>query len=228
MNTSTQLSAARVDIDYEDDIIADVDKYVVKHQVQPLSAKQQRFVQLYVYQDLTNTDCAHRAGYKHPGVIASRILHDPQFRHVQDKIKDLQECEQKKYEITFDKVARDLKTIRDAALEDGSYGAAVNAEMGRAKLAGLMVDRKEIKHGTIDQMDRAEVESRLRQLIESNQLAPVLQSRIEKMEKMEKMEEVEEKVEEEEDQGEEYSSPDVESDEELVEEVEEVEEEIED
>jgi hypothetical protein len=152
-------------------------------------------------------------------------LHDPQFRHVQDKIKDLQECEQKKYEITFDKVARDLKTIRDAALEDGSYGAAVNAEMGRAKLAGLMVDRKEIKHGTIDQMDRAEVESRLRQLIESNQLAPVLQSRIEKMEKME---EVEEKVEEEEDQGEEYSSPDVESDEELVEEVEEVEEEIED
>jgi len=225
MNTSTQLSAARVDIDHEDDIIADVDKYVVKHQVQPLSAKQQRFVQLYVYQDLTNTDCAHRAGYKHPGVIASRILHDPQFRHVQDKIKDLQECEQKKYEITFDKVARDLKTIRDAALEDGSYGAAVNAEMGRAKLAGLMVDRKEIKHGTIDQMDRAEVESRLRQLIESNQLAPVLQSRIEKMEKME---EVEEKVEEEEDQGEEYSSPDVESDEELVEEVEEVEEEIED
>ena len=227
MNTSTQLSAARVDIDHEDDIIADVDKYVVKHQVQPLSAKQQRFVQLYVYQDLTNTDCAHRAGYKHPGVIASRILHDPQFRHVQDKIKDLQECEQKKYEITFDKVARDLKTIRDAALEDGSYGAAVNAEMGRAKLAGLMVDRKEIKHGTIDQMDRAEVESRLRQLIESNQLAPVLEARI-KQKATDITDITDDEVEIEEDQGEEYSSPDVESDEELVEEVEEVEEEIED
>ena len=53
-------------------------------------------------------------------------------------------------------------------------------------------------------MDRAEVESRLRQLIESNQLAPVLEARIEN------------------------SSPDVESDEEFVEEVEEVEEEIED
>tara|TARA_R110000803_G_scaffold204305_1_gene270223 strand:- start:661 stop:1137 length:477 start_codon:yes stop_codon:yes gene_type:complete len=158
-------------------------------------------------------------------------LHDPQFRHVQDKIKDLQECEQKKYEITFDKVARDLKTIRDAALEDGSYGAAVNAEMGRAKLAGLMVDRKEIKHGTIDQMDRAEVESRLRQLIESNQLAPVLEARIKQKatditDITDDEVEIEEKVEE--DQVEEYSSPDVESDEELVEEVEEVEEEIED
>ena len=208
MNTHSQpVAQARVDIDREDDIIADVDKYVVKQKVQPLTSKQQKFVQLFVYQDLTNSECAFRAGYKHPKVVASQLLHHPDFRHVQDKIQELQEGEQKKYEITFDKVARDLKVIRDAALEDGSYGAAVSAELGRAKLAGLMVERKEIKHGSIDQMDRAEVESRLRQLIESNQLAPVLEARIEN------------------------SSPDVESDEELVdeiEEVEEVEEEIED
>ena len=205
MNTHSQpVAQARVDIDREDDIIADVDKYVVKQKVQPLTSKQQKFVQLFVYQDLTNSECAFRAGYKHPKVVASQLLHHPDFRHFQDKIQELQEGEQKKYEITFDKVARDLKVIRDAALEDGSYGAAVSAELGRAKLAGLMVERKEIKHGSIDQMDRAEVESRLRQLIESNQLSPVLESRIEN------------------------SSPDVESDEELVEEFEEVEEEIED
>ena len=205
MNTHSQpVAQARVDIDREDDIIADVDKYVVKQKVQPLTSKQQKFVQLFVYQDLTNSECAFRAGYKHPKVVASQLLHHPDFRHVQDKIQELQEGEQKKYEITFDKVARDLKVIRDAALEDGSYGAAVSAELGRAKLAGLMVERKEIKHGSIDQMDRAEVESRLKQLIESNQLSPVLESRIEN------------------------SSPDVESDEELVEEFEEVEEEIED
>ena len=205
MNTHSQpVAQARVDIDREDDIIADVDKYVVKQKTQPLTSKQQKFVQLFVYQDLTNSECAFRAGYKHPKVVASQLLHHPDFRHVQDKIQDLQEGEQKKYEITVDKVARDPKVIRDAALEDGSYGAAVSAELGRAKLAGLMVERKEIKHGSIDQMDRAEVESRLRQLIESNQLAPVLEARIEN------------------------SSPDVESDEELVEEIEEVEEEIED
>ena len=205
MNTHSQpVAQARVDIDREDDIIADVDKYVVKQKVQPLTSKQQKFVQLFVYQDLTNSECAFRAGYKHPKVVASQLLHHPDFRHVQETIKDLQEGYEKKYEITFDKVARDLKVIRDAALEDGSYGAAVSAELGRAKLAGLMVERKEIKHGSIDQMDRAEVESRLKQLIESNQLSPVLESRIEN------------------------SSPDVESDEELVEEFEEVEEEIED
>ena len=205
MNTHSQpVAQARVDIDREDDIIADVDKYVVKQKVQPLTSKQQKFVQLFVYQDLTNSECAFRAGYKYTKVVASQLLHHPDFRHVQDKIQELQEGEQKKYEITFDKVARDLKVIRDAALEDGSYGAAVSAELGRAKLAGLMVERKEIKHGSIDQMDRAEVESRLKQLIESNPLSPVLEARIEN------------------------SSPDVESDEELVEEFEEVEEEIED
>ena len=201
MNTHSQpVAQARVDIDREDDIIADVDKYVVKQKVQPLTSKQQKFVQLFVYQDLTNSECAFRAGYKHPKVVASQLLHHPDFRHVQDKIQELQEGEQKKYEITFDKVARDLKVIRDAALEDGSYGAAVSEELGRAKLAGLMVERKEIKHGSIDQMDRAEVESRLRQLIESNQLAPVLEARIEN------------------------SSPDVESDEEFVEEFEDIDE----
>ena len=189
-----------VDIDPEDDIASDANKYLIKKKKQTLTKKQQKFVQLYVYQDLTNTDCAHRAGYQFPEVVAPRLLHSPEYRHLQEKIKELQEGEQKKYEITFDKVARDLKTIRDAALEDGSYGAAVSAELGRAKLAGLMVERKEIKHGSIDQMDRAEVESRLRQLIESNQLAPVLEARIEN------------------------SSPDVESDEELVDEVEDIDE----
>ena len=200
-----------VDIDPEDDIASDANKYLIKQKKQTLTKKQQKFVQLYVYQDLTNTDCAHRAGYRFPEVVAPRLLHSPEYRHIQEKIRELQEGEQKKYEITFDKVARDLKVIRDAALEDGSYGAAVSAELGRAKLAGLMVERKEIKHGSIDQMDRAEVESRLRQLIDSNQLAPVLEARIEN------------------------SSPDVESDEELVEEFEdiddiddEVDEEIED
>tara|TARA_R100001591_G_scaffold17879_2_gene24378 strand:+ start:1873 stop:2334 length:462 start_codon:yes stop_codon:yes gene_type:complete len=82
----------------------------------------------------------------------------------------LTEAKQRKYEITYEKVARDLQMIRDAAVEDGSYSAAVQAEMGRAKLAGLMVDKKEIKTGKIDQMDRGEVEARLRSLIDKHGL----------------------------------------------------------
>jgi hypothetical protein len=98
--------------------------------------------------------------------------------NVQMKIRELQEAQQKKYEITFEKVARDLQMIRDRAVEDGSYGAAVNAELGRAKLAGLMIEKKEIKLGRIDQMDRSEVEARLNALLDKNQLIPGLQSAV--------------------------------------------------
>ena len=135
-----------------------------------LSEKQEKFVQFFVYHDLTKKECALRAGYKSPSVAASTMLHGVQFSHVQDRIAELTESKQLKYGITFDKVSRDLQMIRDAALEDGAYGPAVQAEMGRAKLAGLMVDKKEIKTGAIDQMDRGEVEARLRNLIDKHEL----------------------------------------------------------
>ena len=166
---------------------------IAKFKERPFTKKQQAFIQAFVYQDLTNTECAFRAGYSVPTQSASMLLNDPRYTHVQNKIRELQESNQKKYEITFEKVARDLQMIRDAAVEDGSYGAAVTAELGRAKLAGLMVDKKEIKHGRIDQMDRSEVESRLKALIDKNQLAPVL---MEKVVSEEDVEEVEEVVEE--------------------------------
>jgi hypothetical protein len=162
---------------------------IAKFKERPFTKKQQAFIQAFVYQDLTNTECAFRAGYSVPTQSASMLLNDPRYTHVQNKIRELQESNQKKYEITFEKVARDLQMIRDAAVEDGSYGAAVTAELGRAKLAGLMVDKKEIKHGRIDQMDRSEVESRLKALIDKNQLAPVL------MEKVVSEDEVAEEVE---------------------------------
>lgn len=149
-----------------------------RHKEKPFTKKQQAFIQHYVYHDLTNTEAAHRAGYSNPRQIAYVLLHDPRYMNVQMKIRELQEAQQKKYEITFEKVARDLQMIRDRAVEDGSYGAAVNAELGRAKLAGLMVEKKEIKHGRIDQMDRAEVEARLNALLDKNQLIPGLQAAV--------------------------------------------------
>jgi len=137
---------------------------------QQLTAKQEKFAQLFVHHDLTKKECALRAGYKSPRSTASILLHQPEYKHVQDRIAELTEAKQLKYGITFEKVSRDLQMIRDAALEDGAYGPAVQAEMGRAKLAGLMIEKKEIKTGKIDQMDRGEVESRLRSLIEKHGL----------------------------------------------------------
>ena len=179
-NTALQIKEELLEaIDVDDDILSNPKRYAPeKYKRRRLTKKQQKFVQLYVHNDLTNTECAHRAGYAYPAQRASMLLNDPRFLHIQETIKDLQEGYQKKYEITFEKVARDLQMIRDAAVEDGKFSAAVQAELGRAKLAGLMVEKKEIKHGRIDQMDRDEVEARLRKLIESNQLAPQLEERV--------------------------------------------------
>ena len=179
-NTALQVKEELLEaIDVDEDILRNPSRYAPeKYKRRRLTKKQQKFVQLYVHNDLTNTECAHRAGYAYPAQTASMLLNDPRFLHIQETIKDLQEGYQKKYEITFEKVARDLQMIRDAAVEDGKFSAAVQAELGRAKLAGLMVEKKEIKHGRIDQMDRDEVEARLRKLIESNQLAPQLEDRV--------------------------------------------------
>jgi hypothetical protein len=156
----------------DQDILRNPDQYKPKRRQMKFTPKQEKFIQLFVYHDLTNVECAHRAGYAFPSVAATKMLNDPRYTHIQTKIQELKELEQKKYEITFEKVARDLQKIRDAAMEDGTYGAAVQAELGRAKLAGLMIDKKEIKTGRIDQMDRSEVEARLMALLEKNDLAP--------------------------------------------------------
>ena len=191
-----------VEYDADTDILNNPKRYAIaKFKERPFTKKQQTFIQNYVYQDMTNTECAHRAGYAVPTQSASMLLNDPRFAHIQTKIRELQESNQKKYEITFDNVARDLQMIRDAAVEDGSYGAAVSAELGRAKLAGLMVERKEVRTGTIDQMDRGEVEARLQALLDKHELAPVLMGKVvgEEVED----EEVEEELEEEDESDEE-------------------------
>ena len=116
MTTAQKLQPIEVD----EDILNDPHHHALRREREiPLSKMQQKFVQLYVYQDLTNAECAHRAGYSHPAEVATQLLRHPKFAHIQEKIRQLQEGEQKKYEITFERVARDLQEIRDRAVEDG-------------------------------------------------------------------------------------------------------------
>lgn len=135
-----------------------------------LTKKQEAFVDLMVYQDYKQTKCAHLAGYENPGVAATRLLSDQQYAHVQEKIMELKAVQRAKNEITFEGIATKLGEIRDVALADGSYGPAVTAEIARAKLAGLMVDRKELKIHKIDNMSRDQLENRLKELVLENQI----------------------------------------------------------
>ena len=63
----------------------------------------------------------------------------------------------RKYEVTYEKHMKKMAELRDEALQNGNYSAAINAEKFRGQAAGLYVDRKEILHGKIDQMSREEV-----------------------------------------------------------------------
>ena len=71
----------------------------------------------------------------------------------------------KKYELNYDRAVQDLYDIRDKAMEAGSFNAAISAQNSLLKVGGLIVDRKEVKFGKVDQMSREEVETRLKQLM---------------------------------------------------------------
>jgi hypothetical protein len=71
----------------------------------------------------------------------------------------------KKYELNYDRAVQDLYDIRDKALEAGSFNAAISAQNSLLKVGGLVVDRKEVMFGKVDQMSREEVEKRLEQLM---------------------------------------------------------------
>jgi hypothetical protein len=60
---------------------------------------------------------------------------------------------------------KDLQLIRDKALEAGAFAAAVQAEYRRGQALGtIYVERKEIRHGTIDSMSKEEVQRKLDEL----------------------------------------------------------------
>ena len=58
----------------------------------------------------------------------------------------------------------DLKDIRDGAVRNGAWSAAVTAEVARGKAAGLYVNRSELTVNRVDTMSKEEVLARMREL----------------------------------------------------------------
>jgi Ran GTPase-activating protein (RanGAP) involved in mRNA processing and transport len=80
---------------------------------------------------------------------------------IQERRRELGE----KYATTYERHMRDLQIIRDQALAAGAYGAAVQAEYRRGQALGtIYIDRKEIRHGTIDSMSKEEVMRKLEEI----------------------------------------------------------------
>ena len=138
-------------------------------QYKALNPKQWKFVQEYVAGDgrVTLKEAAIRAGYnpKSASVMAWKLTNPDEYPEVVSAIQAYRAELASKYNTSFERHMRDLQIIRDKALEAGAFAAAVQAEYRRGQALGtIYVDRKEIRHGTIDSMSKEEVQRKLDEL----------------------------------------------------------------
>ena len=126
-----------------------------------LTKRQQAFVREWCSQDgqITKRDAAIAAGFAASSAHqrAYEMTNPDVCPHVCKAIRLFQADLDKKYAVNYGRHVKDLQRIRDEALENGAYSAAVQAEKSRGQTAGLYVTKTEIRHGSIDQMDREQV-----------------------------------------------------------------------
>lgn len=135
----------------------------------PLTRMQEKFVKELVSNDgtITMSEAAERAGYtkKSAPVRASQMTNPHISPHVCAAIKRYRDELDAKFGITYQRHVRDLQRIRDLALENGAYSAAVQAEYRRGQAQGdIYVNKSEIRHGSIDSMSKEEVQKALEEL----------------------------------------------------------------
>jgi phage terminase small subunit len=142
---------------------------VKPHKPKVLTAQEWKFVEEFCAGDghVTLKEAALRAGYSENWAKGrARELTDPEVSpHIVAAIQQRRRELGEKYGTTFERHMRDLQVIRDQALQAGAYGAAVQAEYRRGQALGsIYIDRKEIRHGTIDSMSKEEVMRKLEEI----------------------------------------------------------------
>jgi hypothetical protein len=133
-----------------------------------LTEKQRIFVEIYTANEgrLTPTECARQSGYKQEraNVTASELLNVKKSPKVVAAVVKRRNEISETHKVEMNKHVQELARLRDKALVEKSYSAAVNAERLRGQAAGLYIDRKEIRTGSIDSMSREEVLKQLKEL----------------------------------------------------------------
>jgi phage terminase small subunit len=134
-----------------------------------LTPQEWKFVEEFCAGDghVTLKEAALRAAYSEAWAKnRARELTDPEKNpHIVVAIQERRRELGEKYGTTFERHMRDLQVIRDQALQSGAYGAAVQAEYRRGQALGtIYIERKEIRHGTIDSMSKEEVQRKLEEI----------------------------------------------------------------
>lgn len=137
-----------------------------------LTRRQEKFVKELVSNDglITMREAAVRAGYPAASAHtrAYELTSPKHCPHVVAEITRYRDELDEMYAVGYKKHIRDLQKIRDIALENGAYSAAVQAEYRRGQAQGdIYVSKSEIRTGSIDQMSREDVERELQRIRES-------------------------------------------------------------
>ena len=70
-----------------------------------------------------------------------------------------------KYQVTYGRHIRKLAEIRDLAIEKGNFTSAVAAEVQRGRAAGLYVERKEIRTGSLESLSIEDLKTKIKSLV---------------------------------------------------------------
>jgi phage terminase small subunit len=130
--------------------------------VKQLSQRQRRFCQLVV--EGKSPPIAYvEAGYKHDKSYANcyRLLTGND--RVKQEILNLQRKAMIKHEVTIESLVEELNEAREHAKKVGQPASEVSSIMAKAKLLGLVIDRREIQEKTLDTMNASEVMNLLRE-----------------------------------------------------------------
>ena len=136
--------------------------------IRKLTTKQHKFAVLLVTKGdrMSAKECAIEAGFSEKSAqqAAANLTNPKMFPLVVEEIERLRREWEQKYKVTYGKHIRRLDDLSRGAEEAGNWAAAVAAEKSRGQAAGLYIDRKEILTGSIDQLSKAEVEEKLKEI----------------------------------------------------------------
>lgn len=123
-----------------------------------LTPQHQKFLDNYMYRDMTQTASAREAGYANPSVAAVRLLRNPV---VQERLEEMRLEAKAKFGVTVDKSVRDLLKLRDEAWAMGKFGDALRAEELRLKATGLLVNKSHVTHEDVTALTKEQMLEKL-------------------------------------------------------------------
>ena len=138
-----------------------------------LTEQQRKFAELLVYNEgkMSPAEAAYEAGYKTRARKAAAEMRNPKyFPLVVSYIGELRAEVREKYGITFEKHVTELAQIRNKALENKAWSAAVNAEVARGKAGGLYVDQKLVMTGNLDNMSEDELQDKMKRILDDHKI----------------------------------------------------------